>query len=223
VLPRLALILAVGALALGASSSYSTPAAGDEDQIEWQTSRSLGLPWNGRLVRGVQLPEEGLTYFTWDPIFELSPNRPWRRWGSDRLIRPLLRVLSDYADAHPFASRVGVGDLSRPKGGVFDKRFGGLGHASHQNGLDVDVYYPRLDELELSPVRPSQIDHVLAQELVTRFVHAGAVDIFVGPRTGLRGPRRIVQRLVYHDDHMHIRIGPDPRARRRLGQTAGGD
>jgi Zinc carboxypeptidase/Penicillin-insensitive murein endopeptidase len=221
VLSRLALIVAAGAVALGASSAASTP-RNDGDEIAWRDSRSLGVPWAGRLVRGVQLPEEGLTYFTWDPVLKRSPNRPWRRWGSGRLLRMLLRVLADYAMANPDAPRVGIGDLSRPQGGVFDKRFGGLGHASHQNGLDVDVYYPRRDRLELRPSRPSQIDHLLAQDLVTRFVRAGAVKAFVGPRTGLRGPKRIVQRLVHHDDHVHVRIGPDPPVRMRLGRSTQG-
>jgi protein MpaA len=221
VLPRIALICAAGAIALGTAASWATP-TGDDEQVVWHSSRSLGLPWDGRLVRGVQLPEEGGTYFTWDPVLEQSPDRPWRRWGNDRLIRLLLRVLADYSDAHPEAARVGVGDISRPRGGVFDERFGGRGHASHQNGLDVDVYYPRLDGQELGTTRPSQIDRPLAQELVTRFVRAGAVYVFVGPHTGLRGPRRIVQKLVYHDDHMHVRIGPDPSSRIRLGRSTRG-
>ncbi len=220
-LPRLALILAASALALGVASSFSK-SGGDDDQVVWRESRSLGVPWDGRLVRGVQLPNEGMTYFTWDPILKRSPNRPWRRWGSDRLIRPLLRVLAEYTAAHPETPRIGIGDLSRPNGGVFDERFGGLGHASHQNGLDVDVYYPRRDGLELRPSRPSQIDRALAQDLVTRFVRMGAVYVFVGPRTGLRGPRRIVQRLAHHDDHLHVRIRPDPLSRGRLGRSAQG-
>jgi Zinc carboxypeptidase/Penicillin-insensitive murein endopeptidase len=216
VLSRIALILAAGAATLAA---VSVPSAADEP-IQWQSSRSLGVPWDGRLVRGVRLPAEGEHFFTWDPVQKRSPNRHWRRWGSDRLIRVLLRVIDEYAAAHPDASRVGVGDLSRPNGGVFDERFGGRGHASHQNGLDVDVYYPRLDGQELRPARPAQVDRVLAQELVTRFVQAGAVKVFVGPRLGLRGPRQIVQRLIYHDDHMHVRIGPDPDRRLRIGRSA---
>jgi len=216
-----ACIIVAGAVALGAASSFSKP-RDDGNEIAWHASRSLGVPWQGRLVRGVQLPAEGATYFTWDPVLKRSPNRPWRRWGSDRLVRMLLGVLADYAEAHPDAPRVGVGDLSRPHGGVFDKRFGGRGHASHQNGLDVDVYYPRLDRLELRPSRPSQIDRALAQDLVTRFVRAGAVKLFVGPRTGLSGPRRIVQTLVYHDDHVHVRIRADPAARMRLGRSTRG-
>ena len=216
-LPRLALILAVAAL-LGAIPLTS---AADEP-IRWRSSRSLGLPWDGTLVRGVQLPAEGEHFFTWDPVEKHAPNRPWRRWGSDRLLRMLLRVLDQYAAAHPEASRVGIGDLSRPHGGVFDERFGGLGHASHQNGRDVDVYYPRLDGQELRPARPAQVDRALSQELVTRFVRAGAVKVFVGPRVGLRGPRRKVERLIYHDDHMHVRIGPDPQRGVRIGRSARG-
>ena len=163
-LSRIALILAAAAAALAAAS---LPSAADEP-IQWRNSRSLGVPWDGRLVRGVQLPAEGEHYFTWDPVKKRSPNRPWRRWGSDRLLRMLLRVLEEYATDHPEASRVGVGDLSRPHGGVFDERFGGRGHASHQNGLDVDVYYPRLDQQELRAARPAQVDRRLSQELVTR-------------------------------------------------------
>ena len=134
----------------------------------------------------------------------------------------LLRVLDEYAAAHPEAGRVGIGDLSRPDGGVFDERFGGRGHASHQNGLDVDVYYPRLDGQELRPARPAQVQRALSQDLVTRFVRAGAVKVFVGPRVGLRGPRRKVVPLIYHDDHMHVRIGPDPKRRVRIGRSVRG-
>jgi protein MpaA len=215
VLSRVTLIL-VAALACAA---FAAPA---DEPIQWRSSRSLGVPWDGTLVRGVQLPAEGEHFFTWDPVKKRTPDRPWRRWGSDRLLRIVLRVLDEYAAAHPEASRVGIGDLSRPHGGVFDERFGGRGHAAHQNGRDVDVYYPRLDGQELGPVRPAQVDRVLSQELVTRFVRAGAVKVFVGPHVGLRGPKRKVQRLIYHDDHMHVRIGPDPQRSVRIGRSARG-
>ena len=175
--------------------------------IEWRTSLSLGTHTSGALRNGVRLPAAGATFFTWDPVQRRSPNRPWRRWGSDRLVRTLLRVLAAYAARHASAPRVGVGDLSRPHGGDFGPRFGGVGHASHQNGLDVDVYYPRRDRRERAPRQPAQVDRRLAQDLVDRFVQAGAHFVFVGPHTGLRGPRRVVQVLpAYHDDHMHVRF-----------------
>jgi murein endopeptidase len=117
-----------------------------------------------------------------------------------------VRVLNDYARAHPDAPRVGIGDLSRPHGGDFGRRYGPPGHVSHQNGLDVDVYYPRRDRLERAPRRVGYVDRRLSQDLVDRFVRAGAQRVFVGPNTGLHGPSGVVQRLPHHDNHLHVRI-----------------
>ena len=195
-----------GSLDPGARSAPQRPAA-RQAAIEWRHSVSLGTHTAGALRHGVRLPAAGSTFFTWDPVRRRSPNRAWRRWGSDRLVRTLLRVLAAYAARHPAAPPVGVGDLSRPHGGDFGPRFGGVGHASHQNGLDVDVYYPRRDRRERAPRQPAQVDRRLAQDLVDRFVQAGAHFVFVGPHTGLRGPPRVVQVLpAYHDDHMHVRL-----------------
>jgi murein endopeptidase len=169
-------------------------------------SVSLGTPQRGALVRGVELPPEGTNFFTWDFPLKQSPNRPWRRWAAGRTIAILLAVIAEYRAAHPEAPRVGIADLSRPHGGDFGKRFGGLGHASHQNGTDVDVLYPRRDLQELSPSNVGQIDRALAQDLVDRFVAAGAEFVFVGPHTKLTGPKKVVQKLVFHDDHMHVRF-----------------
>jgi murein endopeptidase len=171
-----------------------------------RASRAVGKPWQGRLLRGVQLPAFGAGYMTWDGIMKQVPSRGWRRWGTDRLVALVQRICAEFGVDHPSAALLLVGDLSRPRGGVFDERFGGLGHASHQNGLDVDVYYPRKDGVARAPWRPGQVDRRLAQELVDRFVAAGAEKIFVGPRVRLHGPRRVVQPLAHHDDHVHVRI-----------------
>ncbi len=53
---------------------------------------------------------------------------------------------------------------------------------------------------------PGLVDEQLSQDLVDAFVGAGAVYVFTGPRLSLGGPRKIVVRLVHHDDHMHVRI-----------------
>jgi murein endopeptidase len=170
-------------------------------------SKALGKPYaGGRLENGVQLPDFGDGFFTWDPVYDVAPNRPERRWGTDRLVSMLTRVLRAYYEAHSSAQRVGVMDLSRPHGGPFGRNYGGLGHASHQNGLDADVLYPRKDGLERRAYKPSLVDEKLAQDLVDRFVAAGAYKVFVGPRLHLRGPRNVVIPLVHHDDHMHVRI-----------------
>jgi murein endopeptidase len=184
-----------------------TVAPPDFAAIDWRDSAALGKPYDhGRLRRGVQLPELGEDFFTWDPVKDRVPNREWRRWGTDRLVRTLLTVIHEFRTEHDSAQRVGVMDLSRTHGGWFGANYGGLGHNSHQNGLDVDVLYPRKDGLERRPFKPSQVDRELAQDLVDRFVAAGAVKVFVGPRLDLKGPKDVVVPLVYHDDHLHVRI-----------------
>jgi hypothetical protein len=175
--------------------------------IAWHRSRALGKPASsGRLVDGVQLPPLGEDFFTWDPVKNRIPNRGWRRWGTDRLIRTVLTVIHEFRTENDSAQRVGIMDLSRPHGGAFGRNFGGLGHASHQNGLDADVLYPRKDGQERRALRPGQVGRRLAQDLVDRFVRAGAVKLFVGPHLNLKGPRNVVVPLIYHDDHVHVRI-----------------
>jgi hypothetical protein len=182
-----------------------------EAVIVWRRSRALGRPERGRLVGAVELPAAGTHFVTVDPVTRTSPNRAWRRHGTDRLVEVLLRVAEEHAAAHPGGPRLVVGDLSRPRGGKFGREYGGDGHRSHQNGLDADVYYPRRDRRERIPTRVAQIDRRLAQELVDRFVRAGAEYVFVGPGTGLRGPSDVVMTLGNHDDHLHVRIRPGTR------------
>jgi murein endopeptidase len=194
----------------GATTAPLPPATTTPQQtsIPAGPSRAIGRPWHGRLVNGVQLPEVSPDWVTWDPVFKVVPDRPERRWGTAKLIATLRRVLASFHAAHPEAPQVLVGDLSRPHGGVFDQRYGGLGHASHQNGLDADVYYPRADRRLLAAFKPELIDRALAQDLLDRFVAEGVQYVFVGTRTGLRGPRKVVQVLAHHNDHMHVRIFP---------------
>ncbi|MEY2442443.1 MAG: penicillin-insensitive murein DD-endopeptidase [bacterium] len=174
-------------------------------------SIAVGAPNRGSLVNGLQLPESGPDWLTWDAILHRSPNRPERRWGTDRLLAFLLGVLRDYRLANPSAPPVLVGDLSRPYGGPFGSDYGGLGHASHQNGLDVDVLYPRADRALAPAATVQEVDRALAQDLVNRFVAAGAQFAFVGRHVGLGGPPGVVQAIAHHDDHVHVRI---PNARR---------
>jgi murein endopeptidase len=204
-------LILLTAVACGFASPFTTQRSftpRPDDAIQWHKSLALGSPAAGRLVRGVQLPPGAPTFFTWDPLLHRRPDRAWRRWGTDELVRFVLRVVARYSARHPGAPRVGIGDLSKPRGGWFGPR-----HASHQNGLDVDVYYPRLDRRERPPLSVSQVDPRLSQALVDLFVRAGAERIFVGPNTGLRGPSAVVQVLAGHDNHLHVRIGFRPSGR----------
>jgi murein endopeptidase len=170
---------------------------------------AVGVPEAGSLVRGVRFPSEGSAFFTWDPIRREQPNRTWRRWGTDNTVRSTLAVLRGFARDHPKAPRVGVGDLSVRGGGDFGPEVGGgIGHATHQNGLDVDVYYPLKSGAERAPLSVGEVDVALAQDLVDRFVAAGATTIYVGPNLPLTGPPEIVVPLTNHDNHLHARFAP---------------
>ena len=97
---RFALLLVLSAapaasarVALEPPIARITPAPLLPPGIAWQTSRPVGL-FAGRLrAQGVQLPPEGLEWFTW-ARHRLSPNRDSRLWGTDRLVRTLLPVIS---------------------------------------------------------------------------------------------------------------------------------
>jgi murein endopeptidase len=156
-------------------------------------------------VCGVQLPAATVDLTTWDNALQRPFNRPWRRWGTDRLVAKVERIAADYRERYD--TRIVVGDLSRPRGGVFDERFGGVGHRSHQNGLDADIYYPRRDRLELPPFAIRDVDRRRAQWLVNRAARDAQRE-FIGPHVGLRRPARRVQYLAGHDNHLHLRIRP---------------
>ena len=169
-------------------------------KVEWHRARSVGLPYGGNLVDGTQLPIKGSSWVTWDPVTDSSPNAPQRLYGNEHTIRVILSVTRAYRTAHPNAARVVIGDISRPSGGRMDD------HVSHQNGLDVDVYFPRRDRRLRAPTSTAQIDHRLAQDLLDRFVAAGAQNVFVGYSTGLRGPAGVVVPWPGHEYHMHVRF-----------------
>jgi len=173
-------------------------------------SRALGRPTDGALLRGVQLPAEGPDHYTWDPVLKRFPSRGWRRWGTDRLVATVQDVLAEVRAEHPELPRLAVGDLSRRRGGPFGRTKDFIGHASHQNGLDVDIYYPRDDRRRGKPRTVGQVNRRGSQLLVDAFVDAGAEFVFVGLRVGLTGPRDVVQAIPHHDDHLHVRLPADP-------------
>jgi hypothetical protein len=171
--------------------------------VTWRRSISLGLPYQGRLIDGVQLPVNSPYWVTWDPALDRVPDRGYRRYGSARLIHLLLSVTKAYHDEHPNAARLVIGDISRLGGGPLDQ------HVSHQNGLDVDVYYPRVDQREVAPTSVAEVDVPLAQDLLKLFLAANPEFVFVGPDLPqLHGPAGVVEPLVDHDNHMHVRIYP---------------
>ena len=171
-------------------------------EVVWHRSISLGLPYHGRLIDGVQLPVQSPYWVTWDPALDRVPDRGYRRYGSAKLIHLLLSVTQAFHEAYPDGSRLVIGDISRYGGGPLDE------HASHQSGLDVDVYYPRRDGREVAPTTVEQVDVARSQALLNLFLAAHPEFVFVGPHLPLHGPSGVVEPLVGHDNHMHVRIYP---------------
>jgi penicillin-insensitive murein DD-endopeptidase len=106
----------------------ATPAA--------MTTRSIGAYSKGCLAGAVALPINGPTW----QVMRLSRNR---NWGHPNLIRFLERLSAN-------AAKVGwpgllVGDMSQPRGGPML-----TGHASHQIGLDADIWLLPMPARELT-------------------------------------------------------------------------
>ena len=171
-------------------------------EIRWADGISRGSPSAGSLAGGTQLPIEGEDWVTWNPVADRVPNLPNRLYGNERIVRKLLSAVAAYREAYPEAPRVVIGDLSFRGGGPMEL------HVSHQNGLDVDIYYPRLDDTLRAPTRVDQVDRRRAQGLLDAFLAIGVEKIFVGYRTGLDGPGGVVDPYPNHEDHMHVRFRP---------------
>src|SRR6476620_138483 len=100
-------------------------------------ARSIGFYSHGCLAGGTALPINGKTW----QVMRLSRNR---NWGHPALIAFLERL----ADKAPKISNwpgILVGDMSQPRGGPML-----TGHASHQVGLDADIWLTPMPNRELT-------------------------------------------------------------------------
>ena len=99
-------------------------------------ARTIGFYSKGCLAGGVALPINGRTW----QVMRLSRNR---NWGHPELVAFLERL----ADQAPQTGWHGllVGDMSQPRGGPML-----TGHASHQVGLDADIWLTPMPDRELT-------------------------------------------------------------------------
>jgi penicillin-insensitive murein DD-endopeptidase len=206
--------LVYGAPSLNPWPSISEPAPGP--------ARSIGEYSAGCLQGGVALPLDGVGYQV------MRPGRH-RNYGHPALVDYVRELGRDVK-----RKRLGVllvGDLSQPRGGRSSN-----GHASHQTGLDVDIWYthpPRAlrgplpllvrEELEADSVVddkrqvlvPRWRSHV--SKLLRLAADGPHVDrIFVNPaikqalceqRQEPRGWLRKIRPWYGHADHFHVRLG----------------
>src|SRR6202048_4195874 len=99
-------------------------------------TRSIGFYSKGCLAGAVALPIDGQTW----QVMRVSRNR---NWGHPTLVEFLERLAGKAP--HTGWRGILVGDMSQPRGGPM---LGG--HASHQVGLDVDIWLTPMPDRELT-------------------------------------------------------------------------
>lgn len=182
-------------------------------------ARAIGFYSKGCLAGGVALPVNGKTW----QVMRLSRNR---NWGHPNLITFLERFAAKVPSAAGWRGIL-VGDLAQPRGGPML-----TGHASHQLGLDADIWLTpmptrtlsnqeretmsavmmvRSDRKDIDPQAWTpghvQVVRIAAQDpLVERiFVNAAIKKALCREAKGQPWMSK-VRPYWGHDYHMHVRI-----------------
>ncbi|MEE4347943.1 MAG: penicillin-insensitive murein endopeptidase [Paracoccaceae bacterium] len=185
----------------------------------------------GCIAGAVQLPETGPTW----QAMRLSRNR---NWGHPETIA-FLKDLSGFAARLPGWQGLYIGDISQPRGGPML-----TGHASHQIGLDADIWMLPPNRLNLSRNERENISSISLRRAEGAYVNsswtrqhhevikAAASDprvarIFVFPGAKVqmckdeRGDRAYLRKIrpwYGHHYHFHVRLNCPRGARGCLDQ-----
>ncbi len=218
--PTLGLILALIGLPLpAAAQALANQLFGAHQAPSLQTPQAIGSYANGCAAGLVRLPETGPTW----QAMRLSRNRNWGHPEAIAYVQDLSRT----------ATQIGwrglyVGDISQPRGGPMTS-----GHASHQIGLDIDIWMRPPHRLDLSRAERESLSSISVRSADQRSVtshwtpqhhallRAAASDprvdrIFVAAavklemcRTATRADTPWLQRIrpaVGHNYHFHVRL-----------------
>lgn len=186
-------------------------------------SRTAPAPFGsyakGCVAGAAQLPETGPTW----QAMRLSRNRNWAHPETVDYVQDLSRI----AAQQPGWNGLYVGDLSQPRGGPMLS-----GHASHQLGLDADIWLRPADDLSLSVAERENISSISLRRERGAFVNANwtpqheailkaaasdprvaRIFIFPGAKvklcenaTGDRSWLRKIRPWFGHHYHFHVRL-----------------
>lgn len=186
----------------------------------------------GCVAGAAQLPETGPTW----QAMRLSRNRNWAHPATVAFVQDLSRE----AAKQPGWNGLYVGDLSQPRGGPML-----TGHASHQIGLDADIWLRPADNLSLTASERESISSISLRRERGAFVNnnwtsqhqeilkAAASDprvarIFIFPgakvemcktATGDRSWLRKIRPWYGHHYHFHVRLTCPAGAKGCINQT----
>lgn len=208
--------------------SIATPLAGPV--------RVIGFYSRGCLAGAAALPAEG-------PGWQVMRPSRNRAWGTPALVS-YIRKLAAAAPGLGWRGLL-VGDMSQPRGGPM-----AFGHASHQIGLDVDIWLTPMPARTLSPAERDgmapvsmlgpdklSVDKSRWAPAHLRLLRQAAADprverIFVHPAIkkalcegagGTRGWLAKLRPYWGHDEHFHVRLScPPGMASCRAQDPAGG-
>ena len=181
-------------------------------------SQAFGGYARGCLAGAEQLPETGPTW----QAMRLSRNR---NWAHPAMVE-FLQDLSRFAATQPGWEGLYVGDISQPRGGPV------TGHASHQIGMDADIWMLPPQRLDLSRAERESLSAVslrrergaYVNDLWTEqnwailreaasdprvariFLFPGAVVWMCDNETGNRDYLRRIRPWYGHDAHFHVRL-----------------
>lgn len=215
----LSFLLALGLALPALAEPKANKLFGAQDWPSRQAPMPIGSYNRGCAAGLVQMPESGPTW----QAMRLSRNR---NWGHPAMIE-FLQQLSVAARQIGWAGLY-IGDISQPRGGPMTS-----GHASHQIGLDADVWMLPPRRLDLTVADRERISSVAVrsadQRSVTRnwtrahhaLLRAAASDprvdrIFVAAAVKIamcQGARRAdrawlqkIRPVPGHDTHFHVRL-----------------
>lgn len=190
-----------------------------QTQPSAQSPMPVGSYNKGCAAGNVELPESGPTW----QAMRLSRDR---NWGSPVLVDYLI----DLSQAATQAGWRGIyiGDLGNPRGGPMNS-----GHASHQTGLDADIWFLPPRRLNLTAAEREEISSIAIRSddqlsvngawndsyravfkaaasdpRVDRIFVAAAIKIELC-RTAKAADKKWLQRIrpeANHADHMHVRL-----------------
>ena len=185
-----------------------------------QTPRVVGFYAKGCLAGADMLPTDGEAW----QVMRLSRNR---NWGHPALTSFLKRTASELRAAQIWPGFL-VGDMSQPRGGPML-----TGHASHQIGLDADIWQTPMPDRQLSRaereemsatqmVRPDRLDidpahwtpaHMAMLKAVAEkpevqriFVNAAIKKALCRDARGDRAWLTKMRPMYGHDYHFHVRL-----------------
>ncbi|MEM0978059.1 MAG: penicillin-insensitive murein endopeptidase [Pseudomonadota bacterium] len=144
----IAVLLGMGLVGTAEAEPKAKDLLGAHQTGSRQTPEAIGFYSRGCLAGGVELAETGPTW----QAMRLSRNR---NWGHPVLIDYLTELSDQVAAEVPGWAGLYIGDLAQPRGGPMIS-----GHASHQIGLDADIWMLPPKRLNLTTQEREKISSI---------------------------------------------------------------